>query len=63
MFIIYVLDTNYPCGPNNPKSKIDVYLQPLIDDLNMLWDVGVRTYDISLKENFQNEGWTYVDHK
>ena len=38
-------------GPNNPKSKIDVYLQPLIDDLKTLWK-GVATYYISRKENF-----------
>jgi len=40
-------------GPHNPKSKIDVFLQPLIDELKMLWDIGVPTYDISLKQNFQ----------
>lgn len=40
-------------GPHNPKSKIDVYLQPLIDDLKLLWNVGVSTYDVSRKQNFQ----------
>jgi len=25
-------------GRSNPKSKIDVYLQPLIDELKLLWD-------------------------
>jgi len=24
-------------GPSNPKASIDVYLGPLIDDLNKLW--------------------------
>ena len=33
-------------GPNNPKNKIDVFLRPLIDELRMLWDEGVDTYDI-----------------
>ena len=40
-------------GSNNPKNKIDVFLQPLIIELNQLWDVGVQTYDVSRKQNFQ----------
>ncbi|WMV24332.1 hypothetical protein MTR67_017717 [Solanum verrucosum] len=39
-------------GPLNPKSLIDVYLQPLIDELKQLWFEGVLTYDISNKQNF-----------
>lgn len=39
-------------GPSNPKSKIDVYLQPLIDDLRLLWDDGVQTWDVSREQNF-----------
>jgi len=35
-------------GPDNPKAGIDVFLQPLIDDLKRLW-VGKLTYDISAK--------------
>ncbi|KAM3379267.1 hypothetical protein P3S68_011681 [Capsicum galapagoense] len=27
-------------GPSNPKHKIDVYLQPLIKDLTLLWETG-----------------------
>ncbi|CAK8543573.1 unnamed protein product [Lathyrus sativus] len=38
-------------GPSSPKSGIDVYLQPLIDDLKRLW-IGEWTYDISRKQNF-----------
>lgn len=37
-------------GPHNPKDDIDVYLNPLIDDLKKLWS-GVLTYDISRKQN------------
>ena len=36
-------------GPNNPKNKIDVFLQPLMVELKQLWDVGVQTYDVSRK--------------
>ncbi|XP_047155998.1 uncharacterized protein LOC124827058 [Vigna umbellata] len=37
--------------PSNPKASIDVYLEPLIDDLKKLWS-GVWTYDVSKKQNF-----------
>lgn len=51
-------------GPHNPKDKIDVFLQPLIDELNMLWNEGVVSYDISLKQNFRMRAalmWTIND--
>ena len=39
-------------GPNNPKTKIDVYLQSLIVELNELCCNGILTYDISTKQNY-----------
>ena len=51
-------------GPKNPKNKIDVYLQPLVDELKKLWDVGVETYDISTGHTFQMKAtlmWTIND--
>ncbi|XP_039123357.1 uncharacterized protein LOC120259972 [Dioscorea cayenensis subsp. rotundata] len=51
-------------GPKNPKKKLDVYLQPLIAELKHLWDVGVQTYDVSKKQNFQMRAalmWTISD--
>ncbi|CAM8880492.1 unnamed protein product [Rhodiola kirilowii] len=37
-------------GSRQPRNDIDVYLPPLIDDLKLLWDEGVRTYDaLSIK--------------
>ncbi|XP_052181209.1 uncharacterized protein LOC127794273 [Diospyros lotus] len=51
-------------GPENPKAKLDVFLQPLIAELKHLWDVGVHAYDISLKQNFQLRAalmWTISD--
>lgn len=39
-------------GPNNPKDKLDVFLQPFIAELNKLWLVGAQTYDIHSKTNF-----------
>jgi len=50
---------------NNPTKQIDVYLQPLIDYLNKLWNKGVFTYDISRKENFVMRAclmWTINDY-
>ena len=51
-------------GLKNPKDKLDVFLQPLIVELNHLWDVGVNTYDISKKQNFMMRAaimWTVSD--
>ncbi|XP_058758797.1 uncharacterized protein LOC131632049 [Vicia villosa] len=51
-------------GPKNPKLKIDVYLQPLIDDLRRLWSDGILTYNISTKQNFIMKAclmWTIND--
>ena len=51
-------------GPRNPKEKLDVYLQPLISELQALWEIGVETYDISRKQNFMLRAtllWTISD--
>lgn len=40
-------------GPKDSKHKLDVCMQTLIEVLKHLWDVGVNTYDISRKKNFQ----------
>jgi hypothetical protein len=33
------------------SRKMDVYLQPLIEELQMLWS-GVKAFDVSSKESF-----------
>jgi len=48
----YMFLTLIILGPKNPKEKIDVYLQSLINELTLLWNEGVLTYDISKKQNF-----------
>ncbi|KAK0608016.1 hypothetical protein LWI29_024152 [Acer saccharum] len=51
-------------GPKGPGNDIDVYLRPLIDELNELWENGVNTYDISTQQNFQMKAaimWTVND--
>ncbi|XP_021716595.1 uncharacterized protein LOC110684442 [Chenopodium quinoa] len=51
-------------GPKNPKGNLDVYMQPLIEELKQLWEVGAHTYDISMKQNFNLRAailWTVSD--
>ncbi|XP_075096465.1 uncharacterized protein LOC107796372 [Nicotiana tabacum] len=51
-------------GPKPSGNNIDVLLQPLIKELNELWNVGVETYDASTKEIFQMRAtlmWTIND--
>ena len=51
-------------GPFSPGNDIDVYLQPLIEELKELWDIGVETYDVSTKSIFQMHAalmWTIND--
>lgn len=38
--------------PKNPKGNLAVYMQPLIEELKQLWEIGAMTYDISQKQNF-----------
>ncbi|XP_074342221.1 uncharacterized protein LOC141679687 [Apium graveolens] len=38
-------------GPKEPGNNIDVYLQPLIEDLNLLWDKGVTVFDSYSQSN------------
>lgn len=51
-------------GPEYPGKDIDVYLQPLIEELKELWEIGVETYDVHKKEQFQLHAavlWTISD--
>ncbi|XP_076918763.1 uncharacterized protein LOC143579300 [Bidens hawaiensis] len=40
-------------GPKQPGNDIDVYLSPLIDDLKILWSLGVDVYDAYEKAKFK----------
>ena len=35
-------------GPKSPGISIDVYLQPLIDELKELWEKGVDAWNINV---------------
>ncbi|VVA40571.1 PREDICTED: transposon [Prunus dulcis] len=51
-------------GPNAPGNKIDVYMQPMIDELKELWHEGVNTYDASKNQMFKLRAallWTISD--
>jgi len=51
-------------GPSSPKSSIDVYLKPLVDELKELWEKGIETYDASSKQYFNVRAallWTVSD--
>ncbi|XP_054793187.1 uncharacterized protein LOC129298770 [Prosopis cineraria] len=39
-------------GPKQPGNDIDVYLEPLIADLKLLWEIGVEVYDAYKEEIF-----------
>lgn len=48
-----------------PGNDIDVFLSPLIDDLNLLFDVGVETFDAYKQHNYSLCAvvlWTINDH-
>ncbi|XP_016206569.1 uncharacterized protein LOC107646941 [Arachis ipaensis] len=48
-------------GPQSPGNDIDVFLQPLINELKELWELGVETYDSSKNKTFNKRAcllWT-----
>ncbi|XP_010451825.1 PREDICTED: uncharacterized protein LOC104734009 [Camelina sativa] len=51
-------------GPTQPGNNIDVYLEPLIEDLNHLWEKGELTYDAFSNTTFTLRAmllWTIQD--
>ncbi|KAJ0492169.1 putative Transposase-associated domain-containing protein [Helianthus annuus] len=51
-------------GKDSPGKDIDVFLRPLIDELKLLWDTGVETYDCESKQTFNMRAallWTIND--
>jgi hypothetical protein len=51
-------------GLKSPRQNIDVYLQPLIDELYDLWVNGIETWDAKKKKNFKLHAillWTIND--
>ncbi|XP_071707070.1 uncharacterized protein [Rutidosis leptorrhynchoides] len=51
-------------GRKSPGQNLDVFLQPLIDELKELWDDGIEVYDAYRKQNFTMRAillWTVSD--
>ncbi|XP_072071886.1 uncharacterized protein [Arachis hypogaea] len=51
-------------GPQSPGNDIDVYLQPLVEELKELWESGVETYDSKENKTFNMKAcllWTIND--
>ena len=44
-------------GPNYPGKNMNVYMQPLKDELQEAWDNGFKTYDAYSKRNFIMRVW------
>ena len=47
-------------GPRQPGNDIDVYLKPLIEDLLVLWNDGVRVWDENKRETFVLRAMLFV---
>ena len=48
-------------GPKEPSNDIDVFLQPLMDDLLLLWkEEGVRVWDEYKQESFNLRALLFV---
>lgn len=50
--------------PEHPGKNLNVFFQPLIDELLLLFEEGVMTYDSNLKQNFKLHAlllWTIHD--
>ncbi|XP_048604739.1 uncharacterized protein LOC106409737 [Brassica napus] len=51
-------------GPQQPGNSIDVYLEPLIEDLNHMWSIGELVYDAVTRSTFTLKAmllWTISD--
>ena len=51
-------------GESQPRIDIDIYMRPLVDELNDLWTNGALTYDASTNETFRMHAallWTIHD--
>ena len=40
-------------GPRQPKNDIHVYLEPLIENLKIMWEEGVAIFEAYHQENFK----------
>jgi hypothetical protein len=57
---MYLLLTYLISGPRQPGNDIDVFLEPLMEDMNITWEDGVDMIDVSLKEKFTLKSIIFV---
>ena len=41
-------------GPKGPGMNLDFYMQPLVEELKELWEIGVKTFDACKKKSSQS---------
>jgi hypothetical protein len=56
----YLLLTYVICRPKQPGNDIDVFLEPLMEDMKILWEDGVKMMDASLKKEFTIKAIVFV---
>ena len=47
-------------GPKQLGNDIDVYLNPLVEDLKLLWVDGVEVFDVVASETFMMHAMLWV---
>jgi hypothetical protein len=47
-------------GPKQPGNDIDVFLEPLMEDMKILWEKGVKMMDVFLKNEFTLKAIIFV---
>ena len=58
----YMMFSTMISGPRQPGNDIDVYLNPLIEDLTKLWDEGVLVFDGFRNETFHLHAMLFLYH-
>ena len=57
---MYVLLTMIISRPRQPGNDIDVFLEPLMEDMKILWEDGVKMMDAFLKKEFTLKAIIFV---
>ena len=56
----YLLLTMLISGPKQPGNDIYVFLEPLMEDMKMLWEEGVKMMDAFVKKEFTLKAIIFV---
>jgi hypothetical protein len=57
---MYLLLTMLISRPKQPDNDIDVFLEPLMEDMKKLWEEGVEMVDASLRKKFTLKAIIFV---